>query len=517
MKQIVLFFFLLFTASFPFSGEEEVTASESSNSASKKDEAMQIVSGTSLRIGAARSDITPTKRVPLWGQFVFRLSQGVDTPLTANVVAVESTRDRKSVDQAIFVSVDILLISSDLLHAIKEKIAARHASIVPEKIVVSATHTHTGPTPVLDSPKLPVADDIMDYPELVDFIAGRIADAVVEAWENRKPGKVAFGLDYGVIGWNRRAVYAGGKAEIRGNTNRSDFRMIEAVEDHDIGSLFFMDGNNRLLAVAVNVATPSQIVGSLRTVNADFWHPVREVLAKRFGDEVVVLGWCGSCGDSGPHPLYRSAAIARMNTLRRLNAMQEAARKIDRAVADTWEAVRTTGRGDIPLVHRVESLQLPMRKVTEEQYVGAKAEYDKIRAALKANPNKAPAEVDWMPGGWHGCVLKRYELQQKDPEARYSTTIHVIRLGETAILTNQFELFTEYGIRMKARCPAVQTFVIQLTDDGQDIGSYLPTEKAVHGGSYSAIIQSTPVGPEGGQILVDETVRIADELFPKKQ
>jgi len=79
------------------------------------------------------------------------------------------------------------------------------------------------------------------------------------------------------------------------------------------------------------------------------------------------------------------------------------------------------------------------------------------------------------------------------------------------ILTNQFELFTDYSVQMKARSPAVQTFVIQTVGNG----TYLPTERAVRGGSYSAIIQSTPVGPEGGQVLVDETLKIAEALFSK--
>ena len=60
------------------------------------------------------------------------------------------------------------------------------------------------------------------------------------------------------------------------------------------------------------------------------------------------------------------------------------------------------------------------------------------------------------------------------------------------ICTNQFELFTDYGIQMKARSKALQTFVVQLAG----AGTCLPTERAVRGGSYSAIVQSNLVGPE---------------------
>jgi hypothetical protein len=64
---------------------------------------------------------------------------------------------------------------------------------------------------------------------------------------------------------------------------------------------------------------------------------------------------------------------------------------------------------------------------------------------------------------------------------------------------------------MKARSPAVQTFVIQLVCSG----GYLPTERAVRGGGYGAVIQSSRVGPEGGQSLVDQTVRAIEELWKK--
>ena len=88
---------------------------------------------------------------------------------------------------------------------------------------------------------------------------------------------------------------------------------------------------------------------------------------------------------------------------------------------------------------------------------------------------------------------------------------HMMRLGGVAIATNPFELFTDYGVRMKTRSPALQTFVIQLTGSG----GYLPSERAVRGGGYSGVIQSSRVGPEGGQVLVDRTVESLQGLWKK--
>jgi hypothetical protein len=111
---------------------------------------------------------------------------------------------------------------------------------------------------------------------------------------------------------------------------------------------------------------------------------------------------------------------------------------------------------------------------------------------------------------WFGDVLKRYEKQKAKPD--YETEIHVLRIGDAVICTNQFELFTDYGIRIQARSKALQTFVVQLAGPG----TYLATEKAIRGGGYSAVCQSNIVGSEGGQILVDRTVKLIDEMWAEK-
>ena len=45
------------------------------------------------------------------------------------------------------------------------------------------------------------------------------------------------------------------------------------------------------------------------------------------------------------------------------------------------------------------------------------------------------------------------------------------------------------------------------------IGGYLPTREAILGGSYSSKAASTLCGPEGGDMLVEETIRAVDSMF----
>jgi len=129
-----------------------------------------------------------------------------------------------------------------------------------------------------------------------------------------------------------------------------------------------------------------------------------------------------------------------------------------------------------------------------------------------AQVEKAPASaprVAFMARDWHHGVVERYEQLQQNPDATYPVEIHVVRIGDLVVCTNPFELYCEYGIRIKARSPATQTFVVQMSG----FGSYLPTERAQAAGGYSAIPQSNIIGPEGGQMLVDKTVEIINELW----
>jgi hypothetical protein len=284
-----------------------------------------------------------------------------------------------------------------------------------------------------------------------------------------------------------------------GKTDQSGFRGLEGYEDHDVGTLFFWNDSGQLIAIAVNVSCPSQEVEGLSNLNADFWHPVRESLRKRYGQDVCVLGWAGAAGDQSPHLMYRKNAEERMRTLRKLTRLEELARRIVGAVDETFEAVKNDRHTGAVLMHKVQTLQLPMRLVTD-------AEYAAVKAAIAA---EKPTQ---MRNEWHKQVLERYESQKTDPQSTKEAEIHVLRIGDVAVCTNPFELFSDYGVQVKARSRAAQTFVIQLVGGGPSC--YLPTERAVRGGGYSAIVQSNLIVPKGGQVLVEETVKRINGLWP---
>ena len=461
-------------------------------------------------IGAGTADISPSLPVALMGQFHLRIAHTAKTPLFANVVALEVREANRSIEQTVFVSCDLVFIPTILKELVQKEVAARLPELNVKKIILSATHTHT--SPVLEDSwyKIPQTG-VLQAGDYQKFFAKRVADAIIRAWKAREKGSVTWGLTSAAVAHNRRAVYTNGSAVMYGKTDKPEFQNLEGYVDHDVNTLFFWNNNKKLIATSVDVPCPAQEVEGDSTVDADFWHEVRMGLKKRFGSDLCVLGWVGAAGDQSPHLMYRKAADERMIKLAKISRKEAIARRIIAAVEESYQTVKDDSKSNVTLSHKVETLTLPMRSVTEAEYNESKKISDEASAKINADPQSADRLHGLMV--WNGDVVKRYEKEKSSGPQTYDTEIHVVRLGDAVICTNQFELFTDFGIRIQARSKALQTFVVQLTGPG----TYLPTAKAVGGGGYSAVCQSNLVGPEGGHILVERTIQLINQLWDENK
>ncbi len=451
-----------------------------------------------LFIGAETVSITPEQPVALSGQMHTRIANEVDSEVTATVLVMESRDGEQTLDHVIMVSCDLVGIRGGILEAVRDRIRGRLQDVHVNKIVFNATHTHTAPVMIEGRYTLP-EKGIIRPKEYVEFFADQVSGAIVKAWESRQRGSVGWGLGHAMIAYNRRALYTHGRAQMYGPTNSDDFRGIEGYEDHGIEVLFFWNANKELIATAVNVACPSQAVEGLSNVNADFWHPVRQSLRAKYGKNLNVLGWTGASGDHAPRPMYRKQAEARMRKLRGVTLLEELSRRVVAGWEEAYVGAKQEMHSDALLVHNVKTIEIPLRKVTASEYESAK----KTVASLANNPAKI-----WMKN-WKQAVVDRFDQMKAGTAKPYPMQLHTIRIGDVAIATNDFELFTDFGTQMKARSPALQTFVIQLCGPG----TYVPNARAVRGGSYSAIVESSVVGPIGGQVLTERTVESLKQLF----
>lgn len=68
-------------------------------------------------------------------------------------------------------------------------------------------------------------------------------------------------------------------------------------------------------------------------------------------------------------------------------------------------------------------------------------------------------------------------------------------------------------VTRRERAAAMQE-AAQLADDPKQCWNHLWNPRAVAGGGCIAVIQSSHVGPEGGQVLVNGTVDVLKALWP---
>lgn len=472
-----------------------------------------------IQIGWATRDVTPSKPVNLQGQFHMRISKGVKDPLTVTALALSSGGE-----SAIFVSCDAPYVPAVIYERCRAAARAKAPEIDPKIIIMNGTHTHTAPQ-IVDNIFYPhVPEGVMTPDEYAKVFVNGVAEAVADAWNGRRPGGISFGLGTAVVGHNRRATYfedigaatnaqtagkfADGYTKMYGKTNDPKFSHIEGYEDHYVDLLYTWDDDKQLTGVLVNLACPSQETEQDYYVSADFWHEIRSEIRKRHGKNIYVLPQCSAAGDQSPHLLWYKNAEQRMLALRGFTMRQEIGRRVATAVEDVLSIAAKDIQAEPVFKHAVKEISLPRRLITDAEA----AEVRKDLAKLEAE--EAAAQVK---GKLHAAIgrcndaLARYELQKKNPND--TMELHVLRLGDAAFATNRFELFIDYGVRIKARSPATQTFLIQLVGEG----GYLPTEKAVAGKGYGGGVYDNLVGPQGGHVLVEETVKALHALWPDRR
>ena len=421
-----------------------------------------------LYVGWASVDITPDKPVNLVGQMTKRISKSVLDPLTATALALETRGENGAKEQAIMISYDLVWTRK----AIQERLQKLVKPLIPDfdvsKLFLNATHTHTAPG-VLDSAFYGLYDvskdkGVMKASKYADLLLERLCKIAVQAWQSRKPAGVSWALGHSVVGFNRRAHYFDGKSVMYGDTKNQNFANIEGYEDHGQEMLFFWDKGKKLTGAVINVACPAQETENLLKLSADFWYEVRQEIRRRYGQNIFIFPQCGAAGDQSPHLLWRRKAEDIMRQRRGISRRQEISRRIANAVDDVFPYAKKDIKNRVVFVHKVAHISLPTKEPANLSF----HTYDTVK----------PAEI------------------------------HIIRLGDVALATNPFELYLDYGIRMKTRSKAMLTFIVQLCCQHS---GYLPTERAVKGGGYSA--DKFLVGPEGGQVLVNETVKLINAMW----
>lgn len=494
-----------------------------------------------IKIGWAEETLVPEgKKVNLAGQFFERISEYVESEITATAMAVEADGE-----QMIMVTADMTSIPTYIMDIAREKFTELCSDVDPRKIIISATHTHTSHTikninvestismarQILEEflpegktyETLVTADDTVMKPEdATDFVTTQIANAAKKAWENREEAFYANEFGRVAVGMCRRVSYTDGSAQMWGDTDTATFDALEGGNDSGMELIYTFDKNKKLTGVVANIACPAQILEQRSFISADYWGRAKANIREKLGKDVYLLALCGAAGDQCPRDLVRwvnpEIPIDDPNVHRPYSKNRKAdpsmyditgcnrvGKRISNEIISVFEEIAEY-KDTAEFKHMVIDLDLPLRKATIEDYNKAVRELE-----YYVDKNKDKEFFNFEDNAKmhvHSGTIARYREQQFSEI--YTIETHIVRFGDVAFSTNPFELFLDFGNRIKARSNAHQTFIVQLSCGS---GAYLPTEKAEKAGHYSAYITSGFVGHEGGDLLVRKTISEINKLW----
>jgi len=430
---------------------------------------------------AAEREITPDGDVFLYGYpHVERTSTGVHDPLYASALCLADGERAVA-----FVACDLIFIPRELAQRARARIAAQ-TDLTPEAIVISATHTHSGPPMVQMLSN--EADPVVPSPDqtYLGHVENAIVGAAVEAAEGRRPAEL-------------RTADADGSGL---GTNRRDPSGPSIPTVPVIGAYELTGGPIAVLAVCS--MHPTVLHEDWTKISGDFPGLARRRLKQRLGSQTPFIYHMGASGDQSPRHVVRG------------NTIEEAERLGAELADQIFHALERAEPLAPPCVrYASRSLELPRRDPPSEAEAErrrdeAKRRLDALRREGVASQAIRTAETDWFGAEETVTLARAATAGRLDAAAArcMPAEAQAIRIGSRRFLAWPGEVFVEFAQRAATGDEAAVS-VITLANG--ELQGYLVTQQAVDEGAYEAG-NAIFASPDSGQQLVAASRELLEQL-----
>ncbi len=415
-----------------------------------------------LRAGAAAVDITPTQfPMNMPGGFSANMAEGAHDPFHSRALVLDDGKTTLAM-----VVVDQLGAGPDVLQEAKT-LAAAKTGMKAENMLISSTHTHTGPSLNTRS------ETAAAYYK--QFVEG-VAESIIQAHAALKPaavGAAAHPLPDEVF--NRRWYLKEGampanpfgkfdRVKMNPGAGNAALERPAGPVDPDITVLSVQDTKRNALALFANYSL-HYVGGSPKgQMSADYFGEFARVMPSRLrcDENFVAMMSNGTSGDINNIPF---------TVTRPPREPFEQIRIVAQKAADTaWFAHRKIEKhqSDVTLGMMQRKVTLKYRRPSAQEVAEAQAVLAvKDKAAIEALPRLAQ--------NYARSVIGAHER----PEATLDVTIQAIRIGDFAVCGIPFEVFVEIGLQLKKR--HAPTFTVSLANAYH---GYLPTPEHHALGGY---------------------------------
>ena len=434
-----------------------------------------------LKAGASQIDIGPTDSQFLFGYpHVERYSTGIHDHLWSSALYLSDGHE-----QVLFIANDIIFVGKQTAAQARQEISAR-TGIQPENIMVTATHTHSGPNTVdyisnQADPNVPKADQ-----RYVTFMKDCIVQAGIQAFEDAQPAKIGLILadDTGV------------------GTNRRDPK---GPADHQVPVLLVKNAetNANIACMLICSMHPTVLHEDSTLVSGDFPGMARIYLQEKvLGKDCPVLHHTGPSGNQSPRHVTQANTFDEAERLGKIlgKAIEQAINGIQ--LHDTLKVSATSAEiSDLP---RKAFLSVQQ---AETNLKNAVARLEQLRHDYAPKQDIRTAECDWF--GAEEVLTLAKAAQDNSLQKAYAkclpAEIQVIRIGPWNFVGWPGECFIEYALQVKNTLS--ETFVISLANG--EMQGYIVTQEAAEEGGYEA--SNALFSYQAGELFVDKTLQLMKE------
>ncbi len=428
-----------------------------------------------LKASAAQVDLNPPIGSWMTG-FAARVrpTTGSHDPIMARALLLNDGHTRLAL-----VVCDVIGFTPAVVADLRDRIA-RQSSIPAANVLISCTHTHSGPA------TMPFRG-VMGYID-ADWLAGaqqQVVELVASLPAALKPARLAHGTArVGGIGYNRQDPS-------------------HAVDD--TLTVLAVDGADGMpLSTLVNYATHPVVLGpSNLQFSADYPGEVARALAKRRGGIGLYLQ--GTCGDVDP-VVYRERGwgSGTFDDTRQIGETLAGA-AIAALQGAVWMDDATLRAGSRMLQVPLDAPPSPQKLA--ELIAGFEADRQQARAAADVMREKvADAMLEWA-----------HELKQAAGSGTLPqilpSELFVAAINDIRLIGMPFEPYSDIGLQVRA---ALQPLPVMVAGYANGLYGYCPTAWAKHQGGYGADESCrwfphllTAVGYGAAELIVAESVKPA--------
>lgn len=417
-----------------------------------------------LRLGMGASVITPYLDQPMAGYYYPRTADGVHDDLHARALILDDGRA-----PVVLVACETIEMPRKVVDEARRRIE-KQLAIPPGRILISATHCHTGPQMTAD------------YEQM---LARRIGDAVVTASGRKQAGRLfAAAEQEGSLPHYRRYLMKDGNVRTNPGFLNPDVVKPVGPIDPRVGVLFAEDEAGGPLLTWVNYAMHLDCVGGT-LISADYPSFLARFLGRIKTPDMTTVFTNGAAGNINNWDVRRPGPQRGFDVSRRLGEVLGA------AVVKAYTHLEPVS----PQLRAVSAtLSLPPAPITTQE----------IAEARKILATPPPPNIDFTIDRVKATkVMGIHQLEGKNLEAE----VQVISIGQVALVGIPGELFVELGLEIQKRSPFAHTFIIELAND--TLG-YIPTRQAFAQGSYEPT--SSRFAPGAGEAMVEKAVELLKQL-----